>query len=274
MEHFADCNELKAKCQEIKKKALEMCIKANTGHVTSAFSCAEIVASLYYSIMHIDKNNPRWEGRDRFIMSKNHASVIVYPIFADFGWIPNDLDFLENGSLLGSHSKTEIPGVDYAGGSLGIGLGVACGMAYAAKSSNKSWKTYVVVGDGECYEGSIWESAIFAAHNNLSNLYVFLDRNGLCVTDYTEKMLKLDPIKEKWEAFGWEVREVSGHDIPSILKTVDELQNCKFEKPRCIICNTVKGRGIDFMENKLFMHGVAPKGEWAIKAMKQIGGEN
>lgn len=265
--------ELEHKCREIKYKALEMCVQARTGHVTSAFSCAEIVTVLYYELMNIDRKNPRWDNRDRFVMSKNHASVILYPVFADFGWIEESAlnSFLANGSMLGSHSKIEIPGVDFSGGSLGIGLGVACGFAYAAKSGNEKWMTYAVVGDGECYEGAIWESVMFAAHNKLSNLVVFLDRNGLCVTDYTEKMLIEEPFADKWTSFGWHVKRVHGHDIRALCDMAQEaISDNKENKPICIICDTHKGHGIDFMEDKLFMHGVAPKGEWAEKALHQV----
>lgn len=270
-------DELNEKSRQLRLRTLQMCITGGHGHVTSAFSCTEILVALYYDLMNIDRKNPKWEDRDRFVMSKNHASIMLYPIFADFGWITEqDLEsYGKNGSLFGSHSKIEIPGVDFAGGALGIGFGVACGMAYAAKADAKSWKTYCVIGDGEAYEGSIWESAMFAGHNKLSNLVVFLDRNRLCVTDFNEKLLTQEPFDDKWRSFGWHVNRIDGHDISKIIESVHVAENNNPEgKPVCIICDTIKGHGVDFMENALFMHGWTPKGEKAHRALAQLGGDN
>ena len=268
-------DEMNEKCRELKLKTLQMCVKAGYGHVTSAFSCSEILVALYYNLMNIDRNNPQWENRDRFVMSKNHASIMLYPIFEDFGWVSmNDLNnFGQDDSLLGGHSKMSITGVDFAGGALGIGLGVSCGMAYGAKCDGKSWKTYCVIGDGECYEGSIWESAMFAGHNKLSNLIIFLDRNRMCITDFNEKLVAQEPLADKWRSFGWYVDRIDGHDISKIIAAVKKSFTENVDnKPVCIICDTIKGHGIDFMENALFMHGWAPKGEKAERALKQLGG--
>ena len=186
--------ELKEKVKEIKLKCLDMCVNAGLGHVTTAFSCAELVTVLYYNFLHYDVSNPQNEDRDRFIMSKNHGSVITYPILADLGFIDSSLlmTFMKDGSHIGGHSKICVPGVDFSGGSLGIGLGVASGLAYGAKLAQKNYKTYVLVGDGECYEGSIWEAAMFASNYELDNLIMMLDRNRLACTDFTENMIKLD----------------------------------------------------------------------------------
>lgn len=268
--------DLSKKVLNAKEKCLDMCIAAGAGHVTSAFSCAEIVATLYYEVMNIDPENPSWEKRDRFVMSKNHGSVITYPILADLGYFETEKlnDFLKNGSILGAHTKMSIPGVDFAGGALGIGIGVACGMAYSAKYSGENWLTFCVVGDGECYEGSVWEAAMFAGHNKLSNLIVLLDRNRMCVTDFTENMLTLEPLEKKWEAFGWEVREINGHSVEGIREALKDVRNRKEPKPLCIIANTIKGHGIPFMENNVFMHGVAPSGEKAVLALEMLKGEH
>lgn len=268
-------DEMNDKCRKLKHRMLQMCINAGHGHVTSAFSCTEILVALYYNLMNIDRKNPKWEERDRFIMSKNHASIMLYPIFADFGWITDDdlNSYGKNDSLFGSHSKMEIPGIDFAGGALGIGLGVACGLAYAAKADDKSWKTYCIIGDGEAYEGSIWESAMFAGHNKLSNLIVFLDRNRLCMTYFNEKWLTQEPFDDKWRSFGWYVDRINGHDIAAIIDSVHKAEtNNPDEKPVMIICDTIKGHGVDFMENALYMHGFTPKGEKAERALKQLGG--
>ncbi|MBR6013818.1 MAG: transketolase [Selenomonadaceae bacterium] len=268
-------DEMNEKCRQLKLKTLQMCVKAGYGHVTSAFSCSEILVALYYNLMNIDKNNPSWEERDRFVMSKNHASIMLYPVFEDLGWInQNDLnDFGQDDSLLGGHSKMSIVGVDFAGGSLGIGLGVACGMAYGNKADGKSLKTYCIIGDGECYEGSIWESAMFAGHNKLSNLVVFLDRNRLCMTAVNENILSQESLFDKWRAFGWYVDRIDGHDIAKIISAVKKSFSENVEgKPVCIICDTIKGHGVDFMEDQVFMHGWVPKGEKAEIALKQLGG--
>ncbi len=264
--------ELKLKTKKIKHKCLEMCVNAGIGHVTTAFSCAEIVTALYYRIMNIDISNPDWEDRDRFIMSKNHGSVITYPILADLGFIENNelMTFMGNGSNIGGHSKICVNGVDFSGGSLGIGLGVACGLAYGARLSGKQYKTYVLVGDGECYEGSIWEAAMFAGSNNLNNLTVILDRNGMACTDFTEHMLAQESFRDKWSAFNWEVVEIDGHNMEEVVFALEKAKNYTGTKPVCIIAKTVKGHGIDFMCNNPLMHGVAPKGEQIASAFEQI----
>ena len=267
---ITDIKVLEKKVQEIKYKCLELCIKAGQGHVTSAFLAAEIVTTLYYSIMNYRVENPKWDDRDRFIMSKNHGSVITYPILQDVGFIDKDTEIvlMADGSLFGAHSKDSVPGVEFSGGSLGIGLGVACGMAYAGKMKKSHSKYYTIVGDGECYEGSIWESLMFAGHYNLNNLVVFVDRNQMTVTDYTEHMLRIEPLKDKFTAFGFETWEIDGHNVKEIIDAVKKTG--KTNKPNCIICNTIKGNGISFMSNKLFKHGVAPSGEEAEKALVEI----
>lgn len=263
---------LNAKVQQLKRECLELCIHAGVGHVTSAFSCAEIVTLLYYEIMNISKEARISGDYDRFIMSKNHGSVITYPILADLGYVSYDeiRTFLDDGSRFGIHSKLGIPCVDFAGGALGIGIGVACGMAYAAKQSNNPYKIYCLVGDGECYEGSVWEAAMFAAHNNLNNLIIIIDRNKMAITDYTEKMVALEPLADKWKAFGFEVREVEdGHEFSQLRRAFANDSS----KPICIIANTIKGHGVDFLENNLLMHGCAPIGEMAELARRQVGGD-
>jgi len=265
-------DELKQKTKQIKHKCLEMCVNAGMGHVTTAFSCAEIVAALYYRIMNIDVSDPDWEDRDRFIMSKNHGSVITYPILADMGFIGEDAlgTFMGDGSRIGGHSKICVDGVDFSGGSLGIGLGAACGLAYGARLSGKQYRTYALVGDGECYEGSIWEAAMFGGSNSLNNLTVILDRNGMACTDFTEHMLKQEPFKDKWAAFNWEVAEIDGHNMEEVVSALEYAKEYKGTKPVCIIARTVKGHGIDFMSNNPLMHGAVPRGGQIAAAFEQI----
>ncbi len=267
--------ELRQKVAQIKHKCLELCVNAGVGHITSAFSCAEIVTVLYYKIMNIDPYNPNWSGRDCFIMSKNHASVITYPILADLGFIKESEinTFLEDGSLFCLHSKIDIPGVDFAGGALGIGIGTACGFAYATKQDNSKRLTFCIIGDGECYEGSVWEAALFASHNKLSNLVLILDRNQMCITDFTEKMLALNSLEDKFSSFGWEVRTINGHSLSEIKNALKDVRTRNSEKPLCIVANTIKGKGIAFMENNVLMHGVAPKGDKAALAFEQLEGD-
>ena len=249
------------KVYDTKRQCLDMCVHAGMGHVTSAFSCAEIVTVLYYDVMDLRETIPE-QNRDHFFMSKNHGSVITYPILADLGFIENRelMTFLQPGSRLGPHSKMCIPGVEFAGGSLGIGLGVSVGFAYGQRLKNGQGNTFVLVGDGESYEGSIWEAMMFAGHHRLDNLIAIVDRNRLACTDYTEHMLSQEPVADKWRSFGWEVREIDGHDIAQISDALHWASIYK-GKPVCIIANTEKGHGIPFMCNNPFMHGEAPKGD-------------
>ncbi len=264
--------EITKKVAAAKQKVLNMCVAAGKGHVTTAYSCAEIVAVLYYDILRIDPQRPGWANRDRFIMSKNHGSVMTYPILADLGFFDvAELEtFMIDGTRLGGHSKLCLPGVDFAGGSLGIGLGVAVGMAYAAKMDRKEWLTFCLIGDAECYEGAIWEAAMLAGHHKLSNLVTILDRNRLGVTGFTEEQLRLAPLADKWSAFGWEVREVNGHSIEDLLVVFSDIRDTQRDKPLMIIANTTKGHGIDFMSDAPLYHGEPPKGDNIERAYAQL----
>lgn len=262
------------KVRMIREECLRLCVNAGKGHVTSAFSCAEIVTVLYYEVMRIDPHRPDWSDRDRFIMSKNHASVITYPILADLGFVSHEEieTFMHDGSVYGTHSRISIPGVDFAGGALGIGIGAACGLAYAARQDRADWLTFCVIGDGECYEGSVWEAAMFAAHYKLGNLVVILDRNRLTITDYTEHMLALDPLQDRFASFGWETGVIDGHSLPEIRTALGDVRHRDPDRPLCVIANTLKGHGIDFMEDRLFMHGVVPTGDKVALAFEQLRG--
>jgi transketolase len=263
---------LRNKTQSAKRKVLEMCVSAGKGHLTSAYSCAEILTTLYYDVMRIDPKNPAWPGRDWFIMSKNHGSVMQYPILADLGYFDKqDLDtYMCDGGKITGHSHYVIEGIETSGGSLGIGLGIACGVAYALKMDNKDNLVFALIGDGESYEGSIWESSMFAAHNKLGNLITILDRNRLCCTDFTENILTLEPIVDKWRSFGWEVKEVDGHDVEQLLSALVNIHGEKRQKPLMIIANTVKGNGIDFMASNPLTHGVVPTGDNILKAFNAL----
>ncbi len=267
---------LMEKVHDIKLKCGELCITKGKGHITSALSCAEIMVVLYYEILDIDPKNPKWRERDRFVMSKNHGSVIVYPILQDLGFFSEEYlnSYQDDGSFLGTHSKIVVPGVDFAGGSLGIGLGVACGMACAAKGDRANWLTYCLVGDCECEEGSIWEAIMFAGHKQLDNLIVIMDRNGEGCTDYIENLVPLNPLEDKLKAFGWEVWEIKdGHNIREILSCFEKIKDRKAKMPLFIIANTIKGNGIDFMVHVPWLHGQVPVGKDGELALKQLKGE-
>lgn len=265
--------ELLNKIHYAKCKVLDMCVSAGKGHLTTAYSCAEIIGVLYYDAMRINPKEPLWKDRDRFIMSKNHGSLMLYPILADLGFFDSsELNtFMADGTRLGGHSKLCLPGIDYAGGSLGIGLGVSVGLAYSAQMDQKDWMTFCILGDAECYEGSVWEAAMLAGHLGLNNLVAFIDRNGLGITGFTEDILKMEPLAEKWAAFGWEVRSIDGHDIAQIQNTLSDIRVRTSKKPLMIIANTVKGHGIDFMSNEPLCHGMAPRAKDIERAYAQLG---
>lgn len=264
--------EIKAKVNIAKRRVLDMCVSAQKGHLTTAYSCAEIIAVLYYAVMRIDPQDPKWRERDRFVLSKNHGSVMTYPILADLGFFDvSELDtFMADGTRLGGHSKLCLPGVEFAGGSLGIGLGVAVGMAYAAKLDHESWLTFCLIGDAECDEGAIWEAAMLAGHHKLNNLVGILDRNRLGVTGFTEDLLRLEPLSAKWTAFGWDVKEIDGHNIAAIMDALSDIRSPERERPLMIIANTTKGHGIDFMSDKPLCHGEAPKANDIERAYAQL----
>ncbi len=256
--------ELEKKANYIRRETLDMCVRAGTGHVTSSFSCADILVALYYGeILRYDTSNPRREDRDRFILSKGQASPILYVILADLGFFPQSeiSRFCEADGRFGVHLQNDVPGAEITAGSLGHGLGIAVGMAFAARMDRKSYMSLALLGDGECYEGSIWEAAMFAGHHALNNLVAIVDRNWLCVTDFTENCVRLNPLDRKWESFGWNVVTINGHSFEDILLSLDGFRSRQINSPLAIIANTIKGKGVSFMENEPLWHGIAPKGE-------------
>jgi len=266
-------NKLEKKAIHIRKTVLDMCIKAGTGHVTSSLSCIDILIALYHGgIMRHDPADPEWEERDRFILSKGQASPALYAVLADCGYFDTKFlkTFAQKGGKFGVHLQDNVPGVEITSGSLGQGFGVAAGIALGAKARRDLYMTFTLLGDGECYEGSIWETAMFAAHNRLNNLIAIVDRNYLCVTDFTENLIALEPIEEKWKTFGWEVVRINGHSIDTILTVLKSGRSRKSSKPLMIIADTVKGEGVESICYRPICHGVAPKGEEAQKAVEEI----
>ena len=256
--------QLEKKSNEIRHLVLDMCVRAGTGHVTSSFSCTEILTALYYGdILRVDPKNPSWKGRDRFILSKGQASVILYPILADLGFYPKkELDkFNEKDGKFGVHLQHDVPGVEITAGALGHGFGIAAGLALAAKLNREQHMVFTLLGDGECYEGSIWETAMFASHYRLNNLFTIIDRNWMCATEFTEDILALNPFDEKWKSFGWDVVNINGHSIKEILETFDGFRSRKSCKPLVVIADTVKGKGCENLCWQPLLHGLAPKGK-------------
>lgn len=251
---------MKETARKIRWLIVEMAAVAGEGHVSSGLSCVEMLVSLYYSgLFKHDPANPEWEERDRLWLSKGHGVLALYPILADRGYFPPGelMTFCQIGSRLGIHAEPNCPGIEAVFGSLGHGFNLAVGASLAAKMDRKNHTNVVLLGDSECYEGQVWETAMFAAHHCLDNLVVMLDRNGMGVCDYTEHIVALNPMWQKWEAFGWECETLPGHDYQRLeLALKDHLYSRK-GKPKIIICETVKGKGVSFMENVALWHGNA-----------------
>jgi len=266
--------ELQRKANEIRKEVLEMCILGKTGHVTSSFSCAEILTTLYFgNVLRYNSQMPKWQERDRFILSKGQASPILYVVLSNAGFFPREWlnTFCDVDAKFGVHLQNDVPGVEFTTGSLGHGLGLGAGIALAAKLNQKNYHTFVLLGDAELYEGSVWEAAMFAGHHSLNNLVAIIDRNGFGVLQATEDFLKLEPLEKKFESFGWEVERVNGHSIKEILDALENFRGHKRDRPLMIIADTVKGKGIKFIENVALWHGAAPVNQEDIdRARKEL----
>lgn len=244
------------KSKWLRQTLLEMVIKHRKGHIPSCFSSAELVLALMYGgYFNATPDSPDCETRDRVIISKGHASMVLYPILADLGFYDkSELEtFCQPTALLRMYADNSIPGIESITGSLGHGLGIAAGFALRAKRDKLSNRSWVILGDGECYEGSIWESAMFAASQRLNNLVVIVDRNKLCIMDETENCVELGDLRAKWQAFGWDAIEIDGHDYQQICSAYDKALSAS-DRPVAIIANTIKGKGISFMENQPLWH--------------------
>jgi len=262
-----------AKAAEIRQITMQTALAAGKGHVPPSFSWTDIAVTLFYGgILSIRPEQPDWPERDRFILSKGHACLALYAILADLGYIESkELEtFAGDGSLLAGHPDFLIPGVDAMSGSLGHGLGTACGMAMASRIDGKSWSAYVVMGDGECHEGSIWEAAMFAGHNRLNNLVAIIDRNKLAATNYTDKIVTLEPELDRWQSFGWEAVSIDGHSFDELRTTLAPERRATADKPMVVIARTIKGKGVDFMENSPNWHHQLPKGDQIETALTQL----
>lgn len=253
---------------------LEMCVKAGTGHVTSSLSSIDIMVALYYgNVMRFDPKNPSWGERDRFILSKGQASPALYTILADLGYFnPKELDkFAQKDGKFGVHLQRDVPGAEITSGSLGQGFGIAAGIALGSTMNRELHLVFTLLGDGECYEGSVWETAMFASHNKLNNLVAIIDRNYLCVTDFTENLVELEPMEDKWLSFGWEVQRIDGHSFESMLSILSRVRSRRSSRPLILIADTVKGEGIEYISNIPLWHGAAPKGKEAEMCRTDLG---
>ncbi len=247
---------LKDKARQLREKIVEVTYTCGGAHIGGAFSQHEILVALYYKAMTVDPKRPDWEDRDRFILSKGHGGIGHAVILGDLGYFDPKLlmDFNKTGSPFGMHlDRLKVPGVDFSTGSLGHGLALGVGAALGARQVGKAWHTYVVLSDGECAEGSVWEAAMAASNFKVSNLTAIIDRNKFSLDGPTETLMRLEPLDKKFEAFGWKALSIDGHDFDQILDAIEEARAEK-ERPTVIVASTVKGKGVDFMEDKAAWH--------------------
>jgi transketolase len=251
-----EIGELKVRAKKIRKDIVDVTGWAGGAHIGVALSMTDIMTILYYKYLNIDPKRPDWDDRDRFVLSKGHGGVGYAVVLANRGYFDPELlkEFNHSGSAFGMHlDGNKVVGVDASTGSLGHGLPMAVGMALGARARKKAFRVYCVLGDGECNEGSIWEAAMAARHYNLNNLMGFIDRNRLMIDGPTEQVMRLEPLADKWTAFGWKVKTINGHDYAELAEAIDFAQSYG-EGPVMIIAETIKGKGIDFMENKVAWH--------------------
>ena len=267
-----DYEKLKQKAKLTRINILKMLEQSGTGHPGGSLSCVELLVALYYYKMNIDAKNPKWEQRDRFILSKGHAAPALYAILADKGYFPEEelWDLRKFGSILQGHpDMKKTPGVDMCTGSLGQGFSTSVGFALAGKMRKNSFNVYSVLGDGELQEGIIWEACMAASHYKLDNLTAIVDNNNLQIDGCVDDVMSLGDLKAKFESFGFYVIKVDGHNFEEILSALDDNRN-DF-KPKCIIASTVKGKGVSYMENKFEWHGGVPSGEQMKQAQDEVG---
>jgi transketolase len=268
---MAEIQFLKRKATEIRMDLLTMIYEAGTGHTGGSLSNTDILTVLYYHIMNVDPNNPKWAERDRYVQSKGHSVESYWAILADKGFFPKEelKTFSQFGTRLIGHPNNKVPGVEMNTGALGHGLPISVGMALAAKMDGKSYNVYTLMGDGEQAEGSVWEGAMAAAQYKLDNLVAVVDRNRLQITGNTEDVMSLEPFGEKWRAFGWDVVEVDGNNIEELVKVLEQTPRVS-GKPTLIVANTVKGKGISFAENVAKWHHHVPSKEEYQLAMDEL----
>lgn len=274
-----ETQELLVRCRKVRKLIIDSVFCAGSGHPGGSLSSVELLVTLYSKYMKFDPKNPKWEGRDYFVLSKGHAAPLIYSILAIHGFFPEEeLKTLRKlGSRLQGHPDAlKLPGIEVSTGSLGQGFGVAAGIALGLKADGKPNKVYALLGDGEIQEGTIWETAMASAHFKLKNFCAIIDYNKFQIDGRVENVMNIAPVKEKFESFGWKVIEINGHNIDEVSQAYQFFLNFLGngeEKPTLIIANTIKGKGISFMENTEQWHGKAPKNEEYNKATSELFGE-
>ncbi|NLK62605.1 MAG: transketolase [Fusobacteria bacterium] len=268
-----DVKSLEKKAIEIRKMIVDMICAANSGHPGGSLSAVDILVSLYYGgVLNVDPKNSKDENRDRFVLSKGHSAPALYAVLGDKGFFDkNILNTLRKyGSPLQGHpDMNKVAGIDASTGSLGQGLSIACGMAISAKIYKNDYRVHTILGDGELQEGQIWEAMMTAAHYKLDNLVAVVDNNNLQIDGNVDKVMGIEPLDEKFKSFGWEVIKIDGHNIKEILEAFETAKTIK-NKPTVIIANTIKGKGVSFMENVCGFHGVAPTCEEKEKAFSEL----
>jgi transketolase len=269
-----ELNRLRKTVCEVRSDTIKMLATAQSGHPGGSLSMVEILVALFCKLMKHDPKNPLWNERDRFHLSKGHGCPSLYALFARLGYFSADeLPTLRKfGSLLQGHPHPKTPGIEVPSGSLGQGLSVACGMALAEKLHKKDAFVYTIMGDGEMQEGQIWEAANFAAHYKLDNLIAFVDYNGLQIDGRVCNIMNIEPLAQKWESFGFLVKEIDGHDLREIIEAVEELKPIS-GKPKVLLAKTIKGKGVSFMENNIDFHGKAPSSDETDRAIEELKGE-
>src|SRR5687768_14850073 len=267
-----DLAALRGRATTIRRHIIEMLAEAASGHPGGSLSAVEIVTALYFGgFLRYDPENPEWPERDRFILSKGHGVPVQYAALAEAGFLPHsELKTLRkiNSRLQGHPVLGTAPGVEASTGSLGQGLSIGLGMALAARLDKKDWKVYVMLGDGECQEGQVWEAAMAAGHHKPANLIAIVDNNKFQLDGATDSIIGLEPFADKWTAFGWIVREIDGHDLGAVVEALDWAG--RQSGPSCIIAHTVKGKGVSFMEGENAYHGVAPTEEELARALGEL----
>lgn len=272
MQKTSNPTELAEISKRIRRSILEMLTSAKSGHPGGSLSAVETVVTLYFDVMRHDPANPKWADRDRFILSKGHACPVLYAVMAECGYTPKDqlATLRKLGSIYQGHPDVRfIPALEASTGSLGQGLSLALGMGLAAKLDGKDFRTYCMFGDGEIQEGQVWESAMFGAYHKLDNVVCIVDYNKIQLDGFVKDIMDLEPLGDKWRAFGWHVVQVDGHSIPEVQKAFAEAATTK-GKPTVIIADTIKGKGVSFMENNPKYHGVAPTADELTKALQEL----
>ncbi len=275
MTQVVDKKRLEEKAKKVRLEIIKMVHRANSGHVGGSLGATDLMVALYHHLMKHDPHNPEWDERDRFILSKGHCTPVLYAVLADCGYFPeSDLfTFRRPGSHLQGHPfQPKTPGVEACTGTLGLGISTGVGMALGGKINGGKQTYYILCGDGEIQEGQAWEAAMFANKYKLDNVVAFVDRNYLQTDGNSEDIMPLDPLAPKWESFGWKVFTIDGHDFQEIIQTVEKAK--QVNAPVMIIANTVKGKGVSFMENQVIWHGKPPNDEEAREALTELVRDN